>query len=162
MPIYGVNTELLWMLLISYILLHISNQPISTKASYVHFLNFNCLFKPLNSIFSKVWKTHLAPFTCDPTLCSNVETISSWTCHDYGAFEFWTSLSTSILIRFLPNFEQYMTMSTQITYMRLYSTWYHFNMGHSLTTLTFQLKKRPGCIIFSSSFTKVHISTAMS
>ena len=70
MPICGVNTELLWMLLISYILLYIAHQPISTKASYMHFLNFKCLFKPLNSIFSKVWKTHLAPFTCDPTICA--------------------------------------------------------------------------------------------
>ena len=72
MPIYGVNTKHLWMLLMSYILLHISHQPISTKASYMHFLNFNCLLKPLNSIFSKVWKTHLAPFTCDPTICQQL------------------------------------------------------------------------------------------
>ena len=35
------------------------------------------------------------PFgTC---ICSNVETILSWTCHVYGTFEFRTSLGTSIL-----------------------------------------------------------------
>ena len=37
------------------------------------------------------------PFgTC---ICSNVETILSWTCHVYGPFEFRTSLGTSILLR---------------------------------------------------------------
>ena len=36
------------------------------------------------------------PFgTC---ICSNVETILSWTCHDYRPFEFRTSLGTSILL----------------------------------------------------------------
>ena len=36
------------------------------------------------------------PFgTC---ICSNVETILSWTCHIYGPFEFRTSLGTSILL----------------------------------------------------------------
>ena len=30
-------------------------------------------------------------------ICSNVETILSWTRHVYGPFEFWTSLGTSIL-----------------------------------------------------------------
>ena len=36
------------------------------------------------------------PFgTC---ICSNVETILSWTCHVYGTFEFRTSLGTSILL----------------------------------------------------------------
>ena len=36
------------------------------------------------------------PFgTC---VCSNVETILSWTCHVYGPFEFRTSLGTSVLI----------------------------------------------------------------
>ena len=35
------------------------------------------------------------PFgTC---ICSNVETMLSWTFHVYGPFEFWTSLGTSIL-----------------------------------------------------------------
>ena len=38
------------------------------------------------------------PFgTC---ICSNVETIFSWTCHVHGPFEFRTSLDTSILLRF--------------------------------------------------------------
>ena len=38
------------------------------------------------------------PFgTC---ICSNVETILSWTCHVYGPFEFRTSLGTSILLIF--------------------------------------------------------------
>ena len=32
-------------------------------------------------------------------ICSNVETILSWTCHVYGPFEFRTSLGTSILLR---------------------------------------------------------------
>ena len=37
------------------------------------------------------------PFgTC---ICSNVETILSWTCHFYGPFEFRTSFGTSILLR---------------------------------------------------------------
>ena len=37
------------------------------------------------------------PFgTC---ICSNVETILSWTCHIYGPFEFRTSLGTSILLK---------------------------------------------------------------
>ena len=36
------------------------------------------------------------PFgTC---ICSNVETILSWTCHIFGPFEFRTSLGTSILL----------------------------------------------------------------
>ena len=36
------------------------------------------------------------PFgTC---ICSNVETILSWTCHVYGPYEFRTSLGTSILL----------------------------------------------------------------
>ena len=36
------------------------------------------------------------PFgTC---ICSNVETIFSWTCHVYGPYEFRTSLGTSILL----------------------------------------------------------------
>ena len=36
------------------------------------------------------------PFgTC---ICSNGETILSWTCHVHGPFEFWTSLGTSILL----------------------------------------------------------------
>ena len=40
------------------------------------------------------------PFgTC---ICSNVETILSWTCHVYGPFEFRTSLGTSILLWTLP------------------------------------------------------------
>ena len=39
------------------------------------------------------------PFwTC---ICSNVETILSWTCHAYGPFEFRTSLGTSILLLLL-------------------------------------------------------------
>ena len=39
------------------------------------------------------------PFgTC---ICSNVETILSWTCHVYGPFEFRTSLGTSILLQTL-------------------------------------------------------------
>ena len=40
------------------------------------------------------------PFgTC---ICSNVETILSWTCHVYGPFEFRTSLGTSILLVIVP------------------------------------------------------------
>ena len=36
------------------------------------------------------------PFgTC---ICSNVETILSWTCHVHGLFELWTSLGSSILL----------------------------------------------------------------
>ena len=41
------------------------------------------------------------PFgTC---ICSNVDTILSWTCHVYGPFEFRTSLGTSILLISQPN-----------------------------------------------------------
>ena len=32
-------------------------------------------------------------------ICSNIETILSWTCHVYGPFEFRTSLGTSILLK---------------------------------------------------------------
>ena len=39
------------------------------------------------------------PFgTC---ICSNVETILSWTCHVYGPYEFRTSLGTSILLCYM-------------------------------------------------------------
>ena len=43
-----------------------------------------------------LWTPGPVPFgTC---IYSNVETILSWTCHVYGAFEFRTSLGTSILL----------------------------------------------------------------
>ena len=43
-----------------------------------------------------LWTPGPIPFgTC---ICSNVETILSWTCHVYGPFEFRTSLGTSILL----------------------------------------------------------------
>ena len=43
-----------------------------------------------------LWTPGPVPFgTC---ICSNVETILSWTCHVYGPFEFRTSLGTSILL----------------------------------------------------------------
>ena len=61
-----VNTELLWMLLMSYTLLHISHQPISTKASYIHFLNFNCLFKPFKLDFLESMKNALSTFYLRP------------------------------------------------------------------------------------------------
>ena len=38
------------------------------------------------------------PVPFETYICSNVETILSWTCHVYGPFEFWTSLGTSILL----------------------------------------------------------------
>ena len=38
------------------------------------------------------------PFPFVICICSNVETILSWTCHVYGPFEFRTSLGTSILL----------------------------------------------------------------
>ena len=45
------------------------------------------------------------PFgTC---ICSNVETILSWTCHVYGPFEFRTSLGTSILLKQLLLVQRY-------------------------------------------------------
>ena len=44
------------------------------------------------------------PVPLGTCICSNVETIRSWTCHAYGPFEFRTSLATSILHkRFLKN-----------------------------------------------------------
>ena len=44
------------------------------------------------------------PFgTC---ICSNVETILSWTCHVYGPFEFRTFLGTSILLYLISLFIQ--------------------------------------------------------
>ena len=48
------------------------------------------------------------PFgTC---ICSNVETILSWTCHVYGPFEFRTSLGTSILLCITLNVKKYPLM----------------------------------------------------
>ena len=41
-------------------------------------------------------KTSPVPF--GTFVCSNVETILSWTCHVYGPYEFRTSLGTSILL----------------------------------------------------------------
>ena len=38
----------------------------------------------------------LVPCPFGTCICSNVETILSWTCHVYGPFEFRTSLGTSI------------------------------------------------------------------
>ena len=38
------------------------------------------------------------PVPFGTSICSNVETILSWTCHVYGPFEFRTSLGTSILL----------------------------------------------------------------
>ena len=51
------------------------------------------------------------PFgTC---ICSNIETILSWTCHVYGSFEFQTSLGTSILLCHL-NEKRTMIISMEI------------------------------------------------
>ena len=41
------------------------------------------------------------PVAYGTCICSNVETIHSWTCHVYEPFEFRTSLGTSILLIFL-------------------------------------------------------------
>ena len=41
------------------------------------------------------------PVSFGTCICSNIETILSWTCHVYGPFEFRTSLGTSILLRML-------------------------------------------------------------
>ena len=50
------------------------------------------------------------PFgTC---ICSNVETILSWTCHVYGPFEFRTSLDTSILLSKCQISDKYQTKKT--------------------------------------------------
>ena len=43
-------------------------------------------------------RTLTPPDTRSCPICSNVDTILSWTCHVYGPFEFWTSLGTSILL----------------------------------------------------------------
>ena len=43
-----------------------------------------------------LWTPGPVPFGI--CICSNVETILSWTCHVYGPFEFRTSLGTSILL----------------------------------------------------------------
>ena len=40
-----------------------------------------------------------APVPIGTCMCSDFETIFSWTCHVYGPFEFWTSLGTSILLK---------------------------------------------------------------
>ena len=45
-------------------------------------------------------------------ICSNVETVLSWTCHVYGPFEFRTSLGTSILLH----------TGTLFTYLCLHNT----------------------------------------
>ena len=44
------------------------------------------------------------PFAFGTCICSNVETILSWTCQVYGLFEFRTSLGTSILLFFFSKF----------------------------------------------------------
>ena len=55
------------------------------------------------------------PFgTC---ICSNVETILSWTCHVYGPFEFRTSLGTSILLLFEQRTTFTFRCSTYIWYL---------------------------------------------
>ena len=51
------------------------------------------------------------PFgTC---ICSNVETILSWTCHVYGPFEFRTSLGTSILFIINPSITEKNSLEEQ-------------------------------------------------
>ena len=60
------------------------------------------------------------PFgTC---ICSNVETILSWTCHVYGPFEFRTSLGTSILL--------IRTSCVLWQSVHVYQYWHLFNCGH--------------------------------
>ena len=55
------------------------------------------------------------PFvTC---ICSNVETILSWTCHVYGSFQFWTSLSTSIL--FSITWHNHLVVSCSLYYIEI-------------------------------------------
>ena len=65
------------------------------------------LSKFLAVFFQQPWCAHIlwnlllrtpAPVPFGTCICSNVETILSWTCHVYGPFEFRTSLGTSILL----------------------------------------------------------------
>ena len=59
------------------------------------------------------------PFgTC---ICSNLETILSWTCHVYGPFEFWTSLGTSILL--VKHTSEIMWYRLKSIFLHLYLTW---------------------------------------
>ena len=54
------------------------------------------LYAVVSMTYRRRWAPGPVPFgTC---ICSNVETILSWTCHVYGPFEFRTSLGTSILL----------------------------------------------------------------
>ena len=62
-------------------------QPSGNTKTQQHFIH--------KTIADRLRSPDPVPFgTC---ICSNVETILSWTCHVYGPFEFRTSLGTSIL-----------------------------------------------------------------
>ena len=65
------------------------------------------------------------PFgTC---ICSNVETILSWTCHVYGPFEFRTSLGTSILL-----YTFYVFLEFDVYFWKVfinYVTWSFFKLS---------------------------------
>ena len=59
------------------------------------------------------------PFgTC---ICSNVETILSWTCHVYGPFEFLTSLGTSILLLFFRSCSELLSKFGEISFQEYVS-----------------------------------------
>ena len=74
-------------------------------ALYIPRLRFVCLDSTLGFDYFSLtsfrgrlllWTPGPVPFgTC---ICSNVETILSWTCHVYGPFKSRTSLGTSILL----------------------------------------------------------------
>ena len=75
------------------------------------------------------------PFgTC---ICSNVETILSWTCHVYGPFEFRTSLGTSILLN--TPFKQYLKRYLKLYCRYLYISPYMINRIWSLKQLWLQV-----------------------
>ena len=58
----------------------------------IYIKHFICMSK------LQIWHLKNGPVPFGTCICSNVETIRSWTCHIYGPFEFRTSLGTSILL----------------------------------------------------------------
>ena len=67
--------------------------------------NFECFHRTLQRVWLANRRRLLlrtpGPVPFGTCICSNVETILSWTCHVYGPFEFRTSLGTSILLLWL-------------------------------------------------------------
>ena len=72
----------------------ITNFDLITKFREVSIEHCNGCGWPTEDAYSS---GHLVLSHFGTCICSNVETILSWTCHVYGPFQFRTSLGTSIL-----------------------------------------------------------------